>query len=480
MLQYSPSSCVLIQIITSAGYAIGTICIIDTEPRESFDVNQRRKLTEFARLAMDEIDLAMRTRQAKGRAEANSNADPSTAIPEELRGMTAVASEAGTIDTEKAGKNIEKAVQALDDFDVVDTAVTLAEKDGNTQLKFRYGRNKTAEIEAKAKGVEKATRPTADIRQPGKAGKVYPPFIRRSAHSRGKRPDTSSSYYDRGLKDRRHSSPCHSDLEIRPHVRPKSILRPRSYNAPRYRDTLSSDDYNRRKYDYELNRLSSSLERYLPSKKEHNISSMIAHTPGMPTFFELRAKSNSELAAQLIARALRLDFVYFMQITPFDETRPSVCSDPNREINMDLIGTYGLPFRNIVFDAQLHLKALRNDKGVPYSPDSDLGNPIYENMVSTKDYFNFGLVVPLWRFYDRTSFASSATTSSAKARDGSSAESVSDRGFHDGVSARRMSRNLKEKCRSGVVLGVFSNRRSRLSDEEIKYLKEWRSLKGHL
>ena len=431
---------------------------------------------------MDEIDLAMRTRQAKDRAEANSNADPLTAIPDELRGMTAVASEAGTIDADKAGKNIEKAVEVLDDLDVVDTSVTLAEKDGNAQLKFRYGRNNTAEIEARAKGVEKAARPAGDIRQPGKAVKVvYPAYIHRTTHSRVKRPDnSSSSYYDRESKDRRHSSPYHSDSEIRPLVRPKSNLRTRSYNAPRYRDTLSSDDYNSRKYDYELNRVPSSLEHYPPSKNEHSIPSTIPHTPAMPTFLEMHTKSNSELAAQLIARALRLDFVYFMQISPFDETRPSVCSDPNREINMDLIGTYGLPFRNIVFDAQLHLKGLRNDKGVPYDPKSDRSNPIYENMVSTKDYFNFGLVVPVWRNYDRTSLASSTTTSSAKARVGSSVESVSETGFNDGVSTRRMTRNLKEKCRSGVVLGVFSNRRSKLSDEEITYLKEWKSLKGHL
>ena len=442
-------------------------------------MNQRRKLTEFARLAMDEIDHAMRTRQAKNRAEANPIVDPSTVIPAELHGMTAVASEAGTIDTTKAGEDIEKAVQVLDDFDVVDTAVTLAEKDGNAQLKFRYGRNNTAEIEARAKGVEKATRPTGEIRRHGRVVKVvYPAYIHRMAYSRGKRPETSSSsHYDR---DRRHSSPRHSDSEVRPLVRPKSNLRARSYNPPGSRDALSSDDYDSRNYDYELNRLSSSLEHYPPSKNGHSISSKILQPPGILTFPEVHTKTNPELAAHLIAGALWLDFVYFMQISPFDETLPSAYSDPNREINMDLIGSYGLPFRNIVFDAQLHLKALRNNKGVSYDPTSDLENPIYENMVSTKDYFSFGLVVPLWRDYDRTSLASSTTTSSAKARVGSSADSVNDLGFNDGVSTRRMTRNLKEKCRSGVVLGVFSNRRSRLNEEDVKYLKGWKSLRGHV
>src|SRR5277367_431338 len=119
-----------VEIITSQGYAIGTVCIIDDEPRESFDINERRKLTEFARLAMDEIDLAMRTRRAKERStgEPTRPSDPSEAVPAGLRGMTAVASEAGTIDATIAGKDIKKAVEGMDDFDVVESNVTRSEE----------------------------------------------------------------------------------------------------------------------------------------------------------------------------------------------------------------------------------------------------------------------------------------------------------------------------------------------------------------
>src|SRR5271154_3988086 len=179
-----------VEIITSQGYAIGTVCIIDTEPRESFDINDRRRLTEFARLAMDEIELAMRTRRATEHSsgELATSSDPSQALPAGLRGMTAVASEAGTIDASIAGKDIKKAIAAMDDFEVVETAVTLTEKDTSEQVKFRYGRNNTAEIEASAQGVETASR---QRKPPIKSVKVvYPTSYKRSSIARGKRPAT--------------------------------------------------------------------------------------------------------------------------------------------------------------------------------------------------------------------------------------------------------------------------------------------------
>ncbi|OLL26772.1 hypothetical protein NEOLI_001740 [Neolecta irregularis DAH-3] len=42
-------------IITPEGFAIGTVCILDLKARESFSAQARRQLSEFARIAMDEI-----------------------------------------------------------------------------------------------------------------------------------------------------------------------------------------------------------------------------------------------------------------------------------------------------------------------------------------------------------------------------------------------------------------------------------------
>src|SRR5438477_4521909 len=91
---------------------------------------------EFAHLAMDEIDLAMRIR----RAEVTFAADPSTVTPTELRGMTAVSSEAGSMGSRIASTKGQKGRDASGDFDVVDSSVTLAEK-GAVAVKFKCGVN---------------------------------------------------------------------------------------------------------------------------------------------------------------------------------------------------------------------------------------------------------------------------------------------------------------------------------------------------
>src|SRR5271169_5446944 len=115
---------------------------------------------------MDEIELAMKERAVKS-AQAAKEQTLQTGhehahhhIPEGLRGMTAVASEAGTIDASIAGKDIKRAVEGvLDEMDVVESNITLADQQGTgAQVKFKYGRNNTPEIEVGVKGVEKARR----------------------------------------------------------------------------------------------------------------------------------------------------------------------------------------------------------------------------------------------------------------------------------------------------------------------------------
>jgi GAF domain-containing protein len=45
-------------IITADGYAIGTVCVVDKEPR-SFSENERQMLKGFARTAMQELDFRL-------------------------------------------------------------------------------------------------------------------------------------------------------------------------------------------------------------------------------------------------------------------------------------------------------------------------------------------------------------------------------------------------------------------------------------
>lgn len=443
---------------------------------------------------MDEIDLATRTRQAQDSGETIPT-DPSASVPVELRGLTAVASEAGTIDATIAGKDVKKALEAMDDFDVVDSAMTVTEKEGEAQLKFRYGRNTAAEIEAGAKGVEKASRKTGETKHSRKSVKIDHP--KQSKNARGKHPETATGrhtsaeeYEGRGYA---------SDSDIRPHIRPKSALRTASYGATTTRDHITQNnrvsmtssvdfdipDY--RKRDFETEALSSSLEHDPPSSNEENnlkVSAMIPRTPTLPTYHDLQTKSNPELAAQLIARALRVDFVYFMRLTPITAKHPNITSYFNAEVNMELLGSFGLPFAEISFSPFLHLEALRSELGMMYHNDTggDGNESDNNSVINARDFYRVGLVVPVWREYPRSSLASSTTSTTARAgspRGSTGGQASTDRssfGTNTTISS------LRGQCRKGVVVGVFSKRgpRRTFTRDEREYLKQWISLRDHL
>jgi len=430
---------------------------------------------------MDEIDLAMRTR-AKDRptGESTKPSDPSQAVPAGLRGMTAVASEAGTIDATIAGKDIKKAIEGMDDFDVVESNVTLEDKRDSAQLKFKYGRNSTAEIERGAKGVEKATRNVRGTRRPGKVVKV-------TSSNRMRSPRRRKS--ERSVSDVNNPDKAKSDVsetETKPPIRPKSTLRTTSgASVPRgdHETVVSDSEKENEPQERDYDPVASSLEHDPPTSKDQKIRTsknpVIPHTPAMPTEFDLQTKSNPELAAQLIARALRVDFVYFMRLTPITAKNPNRTGYPDAQVNLELLGCYGLPFPTISFSPYTHLEALRSELGMQYFSEG-----FSSDTNRAKDYFKVGIVVPVWREYPRSSLTSSTGATSIRARTGSPRTSISGRrsiGESSAATSTTIS-NLREGCKKGVVVGVFSRREERndFTRIEREYLKEWVSLRDHL
>ena len=404
-------------------------------------------------------------------------------MPAGLRGLTAVASEAGTIDATIAGKDIKKAIEGMDDFDVVESNITLEDKRDSAQLKFKYGRNTTAEIERGAMGVEKATRKVNGARRPGKAVTVtYPASSNRMSSPRRKKPESNTSDIDTGDKGKNYVS----EAEIKPPVRPKSALRTTSgASLPRgdletfVSDSEKENEPEARDYDP----MASSLEHDPPTSVDEKIRAsknpVIPRTPAMPTEFDLQTKSNPELAAQLIARALRVDFVYFMRLTPITAKNPNRTLYPDAQVNLELLGCYGLPFPTISFSPYTHLEALRSELGMQYFSEG-----FSSDTNRAKDYFKVGIVVPVWREYPRSSLTSSTGATSIRARAGSPRTSISGRrsiGESSAATSTTIS-SLREGCKKGVVVGVFSRREERndFTRIEREYLKEWVSLREHL
>lgn len=454
---------------------------------------------------MDEIDLAHKIYLSKQRKakDASVQADPATAIPSGLRGMTAVASEAGTIDASIAGKDVRKTLEQIDDLEVVESNVTLANKEGPAQVKFKYGRNSTAEIDAGAKSVEKASRKKGDVKRPGKSVRVsYPSHSKRASVVRGKQPETSSDtpYYDSNTdKENQPIQPTDrgapTDTVSKPSIRPKSALRSSSYGTQspaeqRQSSTLSEEVTNLTVPD-DANQHStpdmkpSSVEHNPPETKGRPGSVFIPRTPAMPTYHDLQTKSNPELAAQLIARALRVDFVYFMRLTPITAKSPNTTGYPNAEVNLELLGCYGLPFPTISFSPFTHLEALRSELGmIYYSNTQEDGNTTDDSISNAKDNFRVGIVVPVWREYPRSSLTSASTSTRARASSsrGSTGKRQSIGSTTTTGTTTTTIANLRESCKKGVVVGVFSKRGDRQTFTRIEreYLKEWVSLRDHL
>jgi hypothetical protein len=397
--------------------------------------------------------------------------------------MTAVASEAGTIDATIAGKDIKKAIEGMDDFDVVESNITLEDKRDSAQLKFKYGRNSTAEIERGARGVEKATRKVSGARRPGKAVRVtYSASSNRMSSPRRKTPESYTSDVD--TNDKGKNDP--SEAEIKPPIRPKSTLRTTSgASLPRGDpETFVSDSEKENEpQEQDYDPMASSLEHDPPTSIDEKIRAsknpVIARTPAMPTEFDLQTKSNPELAAQLIARALRVDFVYFMRLTPITAKTPNRTLYPDVQVNLELLGCYGLPFPTISFSPYTHLEALRSELGMQYFSEG-----FSSDTNRAKDYFKVGIVVPVWREYPRSSLTSSTGATSIRARAGSPRTSISGRrsiGESSAATSTTIS-SLREGCKKGVVVGVFSRREERndFTRIEREYLKEWVSLRDHL
>ena len=429
---------------------------------------------------MDEIEVAMKERALKA-AQASKDRprtgqeDPHHQVPEGLRGMTAVASEAGTIDASIAGKDIKKAVEGvLDEMDVVESNITLADKQGaGTQVKFKYGRNNTPEIEAGVKGVEKARRKVGEGVTRNRSVRVVSPdtMERQSESRRGK---THEGYATPVVDLGKERDTFASDVAT-----VGSSSRPGTRTSEQKPSTVSDEAIQQLDIpEPESSRQTPEDAIPPPPKPLEKLKAQadLVATPPMPTFLDVQTKSNPELAAQLIARSLRVDFVYFMRLTPITAKSPNTTGYPDAEVNLELLGCYGLPFPTISFSPFTHLEALRSELGMLYY--SAVSESDSESLSNAEDVFKVGIIVPVWREYPRSSFPQSISSATEGGDD-----SVSGRKSMGASSATSTTiAHLREGCKKGVVVGAFSKRGDRKTFTKIEreYLKEWVALRDHL
>jgi hypothetical protein len=427
---------------------------------------------------MEEIEAAMLELESQTPSDGTNETESSSAVPAaptELHGITAVASEVGTIEASVAGTEARKAVEGISEMEIVESKITIAEKGGLQQLTFKYGRNSAPELERSVRDAQFLAR-SVDVQRPTSVIVDSTPTNKSTGNDRRSVAETMSVETHEPTTKAAKDPPASEDKNAV--TTPKTPSRHRRY----YRNSISS-----------IEAVKGSVATLAiphipqlpdqpngsPSRGEQDRtmrSSLTPRTPAYPTYLDIQTKSNPELAAQLIARALRVDFVYFMRLTPITAKSPNLTGDA--EVNLELLGCHGLPFPSMQFSPFTHLEALRSELGMIYysgSPDSsdDDTDDSYSN---AKDHYKVGIVVPVWREYSRNSFIQPKLTRSRSSADGKRSSRESSATTSMTIST------LRENCRKGVVVGAFSKcgERNTFTKAEREYLKEWVSLREHL
>ncbi|ODQ50981.1 hypothetical protein SAICODRAFT_9310 [Saitoella complicata NRRL Y-17804] len=507
-------------IITPDGFAIGTVCIIDTKPRSEFPPADRRRLIEYARMAMDEIEFARAEREKKLRAEMESTLQSfrqgaTTSLPEsptrmdnpnggmglniplkfgpkrlgKLSGMSAVATmegeqeryrevDHGRFGEEEDGENYNgnghengNGVEETDG-EIVETEVVVRKKPSNHALRqhqqneddfplrLKYGRNDGTISDDVIRSVEYAGRRAAEAAaravaeaEGGHLSEFEPDsqktailtddkqFVQRDVvHGDGKvttrtkgavanpkvtldgvRAMKAKQQQQQHQQQQQRGVPVLNEpaSSISPHS--SALLSAQGVPTPPESPAMSATTARRHRdgsFSSEATGTSSAVDPALALQQQQrakqeamaharagqnvtpaSVPRQVAPAPQQQTL------PPAQLAVQLIAQTLRLDFVYILRISPQrNQANTSGATsrggrggnnlivDAAAGITTELLAEVGMPRPPPVFDGSLHLRALRSDGGLIYqNPDNDEGDN------TDPAAFKVGILMPLWR-----------------------------------------------------------------------------------
>ncbi|CAZ86124.1 unnamed protein product [Tuber melanosporum] len=336
-------------IITFDGRTIGAFSVFDDTPRDSFGVGERRKLMDFARLAMTEIENVMEERDMLSRRT------PTPII--DLRVLH------------------EQDKQSL----VGDWPKT--SRDG-TPVSPKSSSPKLAQNPASSRTARKRDAPTPVNR---------PAAIRPG----GRLPTINIPVEPEDARNSRTSAKI-SDMPTPPHTpsRPFSFTtnnsRPLSLTAPPGSvDVASSPDSPE---GWSADRRAHYKQRKPPPIQTPGPREVPLHIPFSSG--PITSLAESSFATSIIARSLNYDFVYLLRVSPVTSQEPRILPFEQEyagdNFHTKVLVAHGLPNPLPVFDANLHLRALRS-----------VGGLVYQNPAKSQDEddvgFSSGILLPLLR-----------------------------------------------------------------------------------
>jgi hypothetical protein len=356
-------------LVTSEGHIVGAFTVFDPKPKSEFGINSRRRLTDFAKYAMTDVEILVEeqyTREALSRQTASEETDASYTR--------------GTLErSRKQLRDLQKIEEDTEHCDEDQEPVDGFASEGPTVIGDH-------------------TPPVSD------AEEVVDSY---------QRPQSISSLQK--IKDNR-SSAAISDLP----TPPQTPARPFSTS------TIGSDRRSMEPQNTPAGSRVSSVHADQASEKQRRLRQL----PELPGPF--KSHPEATFAAALIARNLAFDTIYLLRVEPFRAGR-------NAPLTTKLIVAHGMPNPQPVFDANLHLLALRSAGGLTYQNSNQ---DVTEN---DEVGYKFGILLPYIR---------------------------------DGQEPSRLSGSIVDMdpdCRSGVVLAAYKKHPpldTRSSSQEVNALRD--------
>jgi hypothetical protein len=339
-------------IVNFDGHAIGVFAVFDTQPRTSFPAASRRNLMDFARLAMTEFEMAMEERDVLKQH-----------MPTKIVGQTKV-TENDDADSfvSRRGRLSEKLLKGIEEN---------AEKMPPVGP-FMAGEASEVLLDSPTVPTRPqdsfVARPRALREEP-----VLPP------------PDTPSTF--RHLEP----EPPRRPIIVTPMPQPVPPPRTSSRAAPgTSHSAMTVQTLPRYKQHRPLPIFTTPMANNVTSAFSSPTTPRIPASPGSIT-----SMVEATYATSLIARSLDYDFVYLLRVTSSPAIDfPLIPIDPYREkvsISTRVLVAHGLPDPPPIFDASLHLRALRSVSGLIFQ------NPVREDSDRDDVGYQLGILLPLAR-----------------------------------------------------------------------------------
>lgn len=339
-------------IVTYDGHTIGTFSVFDTQPRDSFTVASRRKLMDFARLSMTEVELVMEEHDMLSRCTSNTT----------LQRPMSEENDAQSITSGPTGHNVKKTASPP------------------TSSPPSPRRLKTPKTMSKRDA-------TTPINRPLPIRSNIPPAINIPRES------------DDGRQSR--TSTRVSDMPTPPHTpsRPFSISTTASLSfGHTFNPTTAPPNSLAATRSPSPEEITTVVQTQIQSKRRpppihtpgpREVPLQVPFSPGPIT-----SMAEASFATSIIARSLNYDLVYLLRVSPIRRPEIKLYEDqtmtPVDNMYTKILVAHGLPDPLPTFDANLHLRALRSVGGLVYqnpaksAEDDDVG-------------FRLGILLPLLR-----------------------------------------------------------------------------------